>query len=132
MLILIGTIGLKYLPEHYTGEPLNWLDALFTSTSAVCVTGLIVVDTATYFTFWGQAWILLLIQLGGLGMIAFSSIIIIALGRRLSLRREALSSDLHDAAPNVDMRRLTVDILRFTLAFEITGAVVQTPARFVL
>ena len=124
LLILIGTIGLKYLPGLYTGEPLNWLDALFTSTSAVCVTGLIVVDTATYFTFWGQAWILLLIQLGGLGMIAFSSIIIIALGRRLSLRREALSSDLHDAAPNVDMRRLTVDILRFTLAFEIAGAAV--------
>jgi len=98
------------------------VDALFTSTSAVCVTGLIVVDTATFFTIGGQAWILLLIQLGGLGMVAFSSIIIIALGRRLSLRREALSSDLHDAAPNVDMRRLTVDILRFTLAFEVAGA----------
>jgi trk system potassium uptake protein TrkH len=120
--IAVGAVGLKYLPGLYTGEPLNWLDAVFTSTSAVCVTGLIVVDTATYFTFWGQAWILLLIQLGGLGMLTFSSTIIIALGRRLSLRQEALSSDLQGAAPHVDMRRLTIDVLRFTLAFELAGA----------
>ena len=121
-LVLLGTLGLKCLPGLYTGAPLNWLDALFTSTSAVCVTGLIVVDTATYFTTAGQAWLLLLIQLGGLGMIAFSSIIIIALGRRLSLRQEALATDLRAAAPHVDMRRLTFDVLRFTFLLEAAGA----------
>ena len=73
LLIGLGTLGLKLLPGLYNGEPLGWLDALFTSTSAVCVTGLIVVDTATYFTTAGQAWILLLIQLGGLGIITFTS-----------------------------------------------------------
>ena len=124
LLIAIGTLGFKYLPGLYTREPLNWLDAVFTSTSAVCVTGLIVVDTATFFTMAGQAWILLLIQLGGLGMIAFTSMIIIALGRRLSLRQEAFSTEMHEAAPQIDMRRLTLDILRFTLAIELAGALV--------
>jgi len=46
-LIILGSLGLKFLPGIYQGEPLNWTDAIFTSTSAVCVTGLIVVDTAT-------------------------------------------------------------------------------------
>ncbi|NIQ58623.1 MAG: potassium transporter TrkH, partial [Gammaproteobacteria bacterium] len=78
--------GLETIPGLYTGPGLSWLDALFTATSAVCVTGLIVVDTATYFTTVGQAYLLLLIQLGGLGIITFTTLIIVALGRRLSLR----------------------------------------------
>jgi trk system potassium uptake protein len=121
-LILVGTIGLKTLPGLYTGEPLGWLDALFTATSAVCVTGLIVVDTATYFTIRGQAWILLLIQLGGLGMITFTTLIILALGRRLSLRQEVLSTGTADVTPHVDYRLLTRDVVRFTLIFEAVGA----------
>lgn len=124
ILILVGTLGLLFLPGLYTGEPLDWIDALFTSTSAVCVTGLIVEDTATYFTMAGQAWLLLLIQLGGLGMIAFSSIIITALGKRLSLRHEAFSNDLSRAAPHVNMRQLTFDVLRFTIAIELLGAII--------
>src|SRR5687767_9092158 len=121
-LIALGAIGLRSLPGIYTGEPLGWLDALFTSASAVCVTGLIVVDTATYFTQAGQAFVLLLIQLGGLGMITFTSLIIVALGRRLSLRHEALAASGAESAPNVDPRKLTRDVVRFTLAFEALGA----------
>ena len=98
LVILVGTLGLKTLPGLYTGAPLGWLDALFTATSAVCVTGLIVVDTATYVTPAGQAWILLLIQLGGLGIITFTTLIIVLLGRRLSLRQEAISSSSVEAA----------------------------------
>ena len=92
LLVALGTVGLKELPGIYPEgvEPLSWLDALFTATSAVCVTGLIVVDTATYFTTAGQAFILLLIQLGGLGIITFTTLIMAALGRRLSLRTESL------------------------------------------
>ncbi len=67
VLAILGTLGLRLLPGLYTGEPLGWLDALFTAVSAVCVTGLIVVDTATYFTPTGQAFLLLLVQLGGWG-----------------------------------------------------------------
>ncbi|MGH7464200.1 MAG: potassium transporter TrkG, partial [Longimicrobiales bacterium] len=80
LLIVLGTLGLRFLPGLYTGEQLGWLDALFTATSAVCVTGLIVVDTATYFTTAGQAFLLLLIQLGGLGIVTFTTLIILMLG----------------------------------------------------
>jgi trk system potassium uptake protein TrkH len=122
LLILLGTIGLRTIPGLYTGPPLSWTDALFTATSAVCVTGLIVVDTATYFTPAGQAFLLLLIQLGGLGMIAFTSLIILALGGRLSLRHEALASAGTEAAVHVDPRRLAFDVVRFTFAIEAVGA----------
>jgi trk system potassium uptake protein TrkH len=124
LLVLVGTLGLKTIPGLYTGEPLGWLDALFTATSAVCVTGLIVVDTATYFTTWGQAYLLLLIQLGGLGMFTFTTLIILALGRRLSLRHEALAGPGIEIGERVDHRRLAYDIIRFTLAFEAVGALV--------
>ncbi len=122
LLILLGTLGLKLLPGLYTGEPLTWLDALFTSTSAVCVTGLIVVDTATFFTQAGQAWILLLIQLGGLGIITFTTLIIAMLGRRLSLQHEAISASVTDIAPHIDYRILTRDVVLFTFAIESAGA----------
>jgi len=124
VLILLGTIGFRTLPGLYTGEPLSWLDALFTATSAVCVTGLIVVDTATYFTTWGQAYVLLLIQLGGLGIVTLSTLVIVVLGRRLSLRQETLSGTGTDLTPWVDYRGLTRSILRFTLGLEAIGAVV--------
>lgn len=122
-LITMGTLGLRLLPGLYTQERLGWLDALFTATSAVCVTGLVVVDTATRFTLAGQAFLLLLIQLGGLGMITFTTLIILALGKRLSLRAEKLShGTTADVAPDLDVSRLGRDVVRFTFAFEALGA----------
>jgi len=122
LLIIFGTVGLEVLPGLYTGPGLSWLDALFTATSAVCVTGLIVVDTATYFTTWGQAFVLLLVQFGGLGIITFTTLIILALGKRLSLRHEVVSTGAAQVSPHVDFRRLTTSILRFTLGLEGIGA----------
>jgi len=122
LLILLGTLGLKTLPGLYTGPSLSWLDALFTATSAVCVTGLIVVDTATYFTPWGQAFLLLLIQLGGLGIITFTTVLIVALGRRLPLRQQALAVSIAEAAPYIDYRQLARDVIRFTFLIEAIGA----------
>lgn len=124
LLIGLGTLGLLWLPGIYTGEPLGWLDALFTATSAVCVTGLIVVDTASYFTPAGQAFLLLLIQLGGLGIITFSTLILAMLGRRLSLEHEAISASVAEIAPHVDYRVLTRHVVLFTLAIEAAGAFV--------
>lgn len=121
-LILLGTLGLMYLPGLYTGERLGWVDALFTATSAVCVTGLIVVDTATYFTRFGQLFLLVLIQLGGLGIIAFTTLIILSLGRRLSLRHEALAGAGTEVVPHIDSRRLARHVLRFTFTLEAAGA----------
>ena len=123
LLIVLGTVGLKTLPGLYTGEPLNWLNAVFTATSAVCVTGLIVVDTATYFTQWGQAFLLLLIQLGGLGIVSFASLVVASFGGRLSLRQQALSGSGGGVVPQVNVRKLTIDVFRFTFFIEAVGAV---------
>lgn len=121
-LIILGTLGLRFLPGLYVGESLSWTDALFTATSAVCVTGLIVVDTATHFTLAGQAFLLLLIQLGGLGILTFTTLVILALGRRLSLHHEAITSAVADLAPEVDFKQLTRTVVRLTLLFEAVAA----------
>ncbi len=123
LLIVLGTFALQLLPGIYAGEPLSWINALFTVTSAVCVTGLIVVDTATFFTPFGQGVILVFIQLGGLGIIGFTTVLLVALGRRLSLRHEELATSLSDVAPQVDYRRLLRNVLLFTLLIEAAGAV---------
>jgi trk system potassium uptake protein len=123
LLILLGTVGMQLIPGIYAGAPLSWLDALFTSTSAVCVTGLIVKDTAVFFTPLGQGFVLLLIQLGGLGMLTFASLIIMALGQRLSLRAEASSIVAHESTMHLEGRNITRHIVRFTFLFEAIGAV---------
>ena len=130
LLIGAGTAGLLTLPGLYVGPRLSFLDALFTATSAVCVTGLIVVDTATYFTTAGQAFILLLIQLGGLGILTFATLVILALGRPLSLHHEALTANTAEVAPDVDFRRLVRNVVRFTLGLEALGALILFAAFF--
>jgi trk system potassium uptake protein TrkH len=123
-LILTGTLGLKLIPGLIApGQHLSWLDALFTIVSAVCVTGLQTVDFSKVFTLWGQAWVLLFIQLGGLGVIALSSVIIMALGGRLSLRSEAISGGMGDVAPKLNRAKLIRDVLLFTLLIECIGAI---------
>jgi len=121
ILILAGTLGLKLLPGLYVGAGLSWTDAFFTAASAVCVTGLIVVDTATYFTPLGQAFLLVLIQLGGLGILTFTTILILAIGRRVPLRHQEAMS--HPSMADVDVRSLVKGIVTFTLFAETLGAV---------
>jgi trk system potassium uptake protein len=123
VLIILGAMGFRFLPGLYTGRPLQWQECFFTATSAVCVTGLIVVDTADHFTFWGQAYLLLLIQLGGLGMLTLTSMIIATLGGRLSLRAESIAMGNRQAGPYIEAKRLVVDIVRFTLVIEVIGAI---------
>lgn len=122
-LIAIGTAGFLTLPGLYTGPRLGALDALFTATSAVCVTGLIVVDTATYFTPLGQAWIALLIQLGGLGILTVTTLLIAALGGRTSLY---VSEAARPLAPGgaISGRRLVVAVVLLTGVAELAGTIV--------
>ncbi|HMO16975.1 MAG TPA: potassium transporter TrkG [Oligoflexia bacterium] len=123
LLIFTGTILFMIVPVFYVGSSLSFVDALFTATSAVCVTGLIVVDTASYFSTYGQIFLLFLIQLGGLGMLTFTSIIIVTLGKRLSVRQETLyfpSSGL--VSSGVDSNRLVRHIVTFALGIEFIGA----------
>lgn len=125
VLIAVGTVGLRLIPQMYAPgqERLSWLDSLFTITSAVCVTGLAVVDTSSYFSFWGQLWILIFFQLGGLGVIVLSSFIILSLGGRLSLRFESLSATSLEVAPTLNRVKLIRDVVRFTIVAEAIGAV---------
>ena len=122
-LILLGAVGFLILPGLYTGPRLSPVDALFTSTSAVCVTGLIVVDTATYFTPLGQAWIALLIQLGGLGILTFTSFLALGMGRRAGLHLEEAAGVPGHHLAAVRRESLLRAIVALTLTIEAVGTV---------
>jgi trk system potassium uptake protein TrkH len=118
--ILAGTV-LLLLPFTTTTGHISLIDALFTATSGVCVTGLIVQDTATYFTPVGQIIILILIQLGGLGIMTFSTLVLIAAGRRISIKdRIILQQGLHHTAPS-DIKSIIKRIFFYTMAIELAG-----------
>jgi len=118
--ILIGTCLLK-LP-FATVTPISWVDCLFTSTSAVCVTGLIVVDTATKFTRFGQIVILTLIQFGGLGIMTLSTVFLVFLRGRASLTNIKVMKDTFTSGSAVDIYGLLKLIIFFTLTVEAAGA----------
>jgi trk system potassium uptake protein TrkH len=121
-LVLIGT-GLLMLPGATTA-PITWSDALFTATSAVTVTGLVVLDTGIDFTLLGQVIILLLIQLGGLGIVTFAVLILCMLGLPVSLsHRLFLREELHQTSM-ADLLPLALVILRVVLLFELAGLAV--------
>jgi trk/ktr system potassium uptake protein len=122
--ILVGT-ALLMLPAARAGAggaPLPV--ATFTATSAVCVTGLIVTDTATYWTTFGQAIILLLIQAGGLGFMALASLLILAMSRRLGLRQRLLAQTEINVARLGETRRVLLGVAAFSVAFELLAAAV--------
>jgi trk system potassium uptake protein TrkH len=120
--ILLGA-GLLALPIAAHGEPLSLLDALFTATSAQCVTGLIVVDTGARLTLFGQLVVLLLIQIGGLGITTFSVYLFFYLGKGVGIRDRWVIQETLLHTPVDSLRNLIRGIFRFTLAIEAIGAV---------
>lgn len=124
--ILVGT-GLLLLPfATVEAGGASLTTALFTSTSAICVTGLIVVDTPTYWTHFGQVVILGLIQAGGLGIMTLASLLALLVARRLGLRSR-LVAQAETAAPELqDVRRLVVGVVLLSLLFESLAALVLT------
>ncbi len=120
-LILSGTFLLLLPAATHSGE-IAFVDALFTSTSAVCVTGLIVVDTGSYFTGFGQAVILLLIQIGALGIITVSTFAAVVLGKRIPLKQREIVRQTHSSLDPAAFRKLVIRIILFTLAIEGAGA----------
>jgi len=120
-LIAVGTVLLS-LPWSHRGS-VGVLDALFTATSAVCVTGLVVVDTGTDYTAFGQLVILLLIQVGGIGIMSFAALTFQLLGRRLPLNAQAaLSNGLLQREEANESRGIFRQILKFALIAEVAGA----------
>ncbi|WP_436277801.1 TrkH family potassium uptake protein [Paracoccus methylarcula] len=120
VLILLGAFALK-LP-FMTREAISLSDALFTSTSAVTVTGLAVIDTELTLTFWGQLIVALLIQLGGLGLMSFAVLVLSALGLPLGITHHTyLREDLNQTS-YVRLMKLVKTIFRVVLMAEIAGA----------
>lgn len=120
--ILCGTV-LLMLPVMVNGQSLDFIDALFTATSAVCVTGLIVVDTATKFTPLGQTVILLLLQIGGLGIMTFSVIFVLIAGKKISFKERLIIQDSFTHSPTKDIRSIVISVIKLTLLVELIGAI---------
>lgn len=98
--------------------------ALFTATSATCVTGLAVVDTGAYWTGFGQAVILVLIQVGGLGIMTLSSLLMIVLSRRLGIRQRLIAAAQTGSARLGDVKSLLLAVVKMTVAVEVTVSLV--------
>ncbi len=125
--ISVGTLLLMMPFCASDGTWTNPLVALFTATSAVCVTGLAVVDTGTYFSFWGQFVLVALVQMGGLGYMTTTTFLLLLVGRRFDLRHKvAIQQDLD--RPGLQGSTLIIrSIIATTMIFEITGIFLLLP-----
>jgi trk system potassium uptake protein len=121
LLILCGTVVLLALPMK-NGANLEAIDALFLVTSATCVTGLSVIDIGSQLTVWGQLTLLSCIQFGGLGIMTFSTVLILALGRSISFRSRFVVQDVFAHSPQADLHVLLRRVILFTFSFEAAGA----------
>lgn len=125
--ILVGTFLLMLPLSAKSSQVTPFNEALFTSTSAVCVTGLIVHDTATYWSVFGQAVILILIQIGGLGVVTLAASIALISGKKISLMQRSTMQEAIAAPKLGGIVKLTGFIIKITFAVELLGAVVMAP-----
>ncbi len=124
MVILAGGILLSLPVSVQQGKHVSFLNALFTATSAVCVTGLVVVDTYTTYSTFGQIVILLLIQTGGLGFMSMATLIAVLMGRKILLRERLLLQEAMNKVSVDGVVRLALYVLKVTAVFELTGALI--------
>lgn len=125
--ILLGSLILMLPISTRDGQGAAFSDALFTSTSAVCVTGLVVQDTASYWTGFGQAVILLLIQIGGMGVITVAVAIFSVSGKKIGLKQRSTMQEAISAHKVGGIVRLTGFIIKMTIIFELFGAALMAP-----
>ncbi len=121
-LILLGALALMLPRSTPLAMPINFLDALFTSTSAVCITGLAVRDTATGFTTFGQSIILALIQLGGLGIMSLTAALSLLLGRGIGVRESSLLREIFQVPVMSAVGHMIRTIILMTISLELIGA----------
>ncbi|MCR3956421.1 MAG: TrkH family potassium uptake protein [Gudongella sp.] len=122
-LIFLGSILLNLPIASADGNSIGLLDALFTSASAVCVTGLIVVNTATHWSLFGQGIILLLIQIGGLGIMTMATMVALIMGKKISLKERLIIKEQMNQETMSGMVRLILYVLAMTFSIEAVGAV---------
>lgn len=123
--IVIGTILLKLPISIRDGITVSWVDALFTSTSAVCVTGLIAIDTADTFTVFGRAVVALLIQVGGLGVTSVGVGFILLMGKKVGIKERVLIKESMNLDSMKGLVKLVKSVLLVTLSFEVVGAILS-------
>lgn len=126
-MILLGTFLLMLPFSSRAGAVTPFGDALFTATSAVCVTGLVVYDTAAYWSVFGQTVIIILIQIGGMGVITVAASFALISGRRISLMQRSTMQEAISAPKVGGIVRLTSFIIRISLLIELLGAVAMAP-----
>ena len=120
--ILIGAMLLNLPMASNSGESIGFIDALFTSASAVCVTGLVVVNTAEHWTEFGQAIILLLIQIGGLGIMTMATIFALVSGKKISLKERLVIKEQLNQESLSGLVKLVKYVIGMTLFIEVLGA----------
>jgi len=122
VLILSGA-GLLMMPEMTTQHHIRFIDALFTSTSASCVTGLVVVDTAVFFTLKGKIIIMLLIQLGGINIISFATFIVTFYRKASGIKHLSLIKDLTSAGSMTESKNILRKIIFYSFIIEGVGCI---------
>lgn len=125
--IIVGGLILMLPFASEDGSVTSWIDALFTATSATCVTGLVVHDTATYWSGLGQTVILFLIQIGGMGVITMAVLLTMLSGRKIGLRQRTLMQEAISAPKMGGIVRLTGFIFKAIITIEVMGAVFMFP-----
>ncbi|KLE14318.1 TrkH family potassium uptake protein [Clostridium sp. C8] len=121
--IFIGGIILSLPISSASGEATNFLDAIFTSTSAVCVTGLVTLDTSTYWSTFGQMVIMILIEVGGLGFMTFGVLISLVLGKKITLRERLIMQEAMNTHSIQGLVKMVKYILVFTVSVQVFGTV---------
>ena len=123
-LILLGSVLLSLPVASATSKPFSWFDALFTSTSAVCVTGLVVRDTGTAYSTFGHVVLLLLIQTGGLGFMTFATLLFRLMGRQITLRERMIMQDSMNQDVMGGVVQLVHWVIVSTFSVELAGAAI--------
>ena len=126
LIIVIGTLLLSQPFATVQGQGTRWIDALFTATSATCVTGLVVVDTGTHYSALGQVILMLLIQIGGLGFMTMATLFALILRKRISLKERLLLQEAMNQTSIEGIVRLIRNVLRYSLVIEAVGALLYT------
>lgn len=126
LIIILGALLLCMPFASASGESVSWSDALFTATTSVCVTGLVTVPTFSTWSIYGQIIILILIQLGGLGVISFTILFLQLLGQRIGLRENQLIRDAYNLDKNKGMSILVRKIVKGTFLVESIGTVLYS------
>lgn len=121
--IFIGAVLLSLPIASQDGKITPFIDCIFTSTSAVCVTGLVTVDTGTHWTYFGKTVIMTLIEIGGLGFMSIATLVFLLLGKRITLKERLVMQEAMNLNSLQGLVKMAKYVLMFTFSVELTGAI---------